>query len=232
MTHRVPSCARLWIAPKWTSQDVPREPGGAANQATKPLDVCSSRNTTQAPPHVAPFSCAALSIQSIYGSLRLMAATKDKRLTIRLTDELWTWLEEEAAKKTLDMATFTRMRLQEMKDGSLARAEHPMMIVAPTAVRSALLPERIEYVDGPSKVGRVAEAGSGYDPNGMVVVNNTDNAVFVNPDDLVAQALAAAGNAGVTQPRQQDTADDFMGSVRPVGERVTRDPYNMKQYAR
>lgn len=133
--------------------------------------------------------------------------TKDKRITIRLPDDLHAWVEEQAEANGLDSAAFVRMRLKQLQ----ARGSQNLMMAPMVAETEpeAILPDRMTY----------APAGEG------------ENAP--NPDDLVRQALATAEATGAAQPQQpEDEYPEFGGSVRPVSQRKTWDPYHAKDRAR
>lgn len=130
----------------------------------------------------------------------------DKRITIRLPDDLHAWVEGEAAALALDSAAFVRMSLQQRRNG------HENVTIRAAA------PGRGDSVT---------------DLNDAAAELPATEPGPASPDDLVAKALASAEATGATSPRQaEEDYPEFGGSVRPVGPRRIWDPYNAKERAR
>ncbi len=135
------------------------------------------------------------------------------RVTLRLNDDLLAWVQAGAAEHGLDVASYVRMRLHQLKNGRSAVVSEPAVTLQ---VRGTLRPAE----EPRHAIVRPEAFGAEGEPQ-------------VDGDALVRQALETAERTGQAQPRRQDDDDDngFTGSVRPAGARHARDNFDMRKYA-
>lgn len=141
---------------------------------------------------------------------------KGARITIRLDDDVHAWLEEQARELALDVATFVRMRLMELRSGriGLLRPVAAIDVQPQLEVAAALSRHDNIRTSWPRLTGNEQLPAGGYNPE-----LPGEPAEPVDANELVRQALRNADNAGLTQQRFEEEDEPFMGGVRPAGPR-------------
>lgn len=165
-------------------------------------------------------------------------AAKDYRITIRMSPEMGTWIEEQAKLHELEAAAFVRMTLAKAK----LQAEHPVVVAAPLQIQPINPPPfhpgpdpyrgySTGYVGGVEAVKVAAHRGGEQitqqpDPGDDLQQTYIDEPVQLPPVDvnaIVYQTLAEADAKGLTRPRQhgEDDEDDdhIPGLPRTVMDR-------------
>jgi hypothetical protein len=122
-----------------------------------------------------------------------MSSNLNKRLVVRLSDDLEQWIGAQAELEGLDTATWVRSILTRMKN----RLVPPVNAVRPTQTAAAAVEEHQEEVQ-----------------------HLTEEALdLVDADAMVAEALATADEQGLTAPRQDQEPEIPPSGVRSLVRR-------------
>lgn len=149
-----------------------------------------------------------------------MSTAKDYRITIRMSPEMGAWLEEQAALREIDVTSYVRMRLAEIKNGRVqadlfkghSRAVAPS-VSSPTGrpvngddfrafTTSVLDAPQTDQLPNQAPLEQV----EGYVALGAEAIE-PDQPPPVDVNALVYQTLAEADAKGLTRQRQQDEDD-------------------------
>lgn len=135
-------------------------------------------------------------------------STLSKRLVVRLPEDMDAWIGEQAALEGLDNATWVRSVLTRMRNGRLSVSVSAVDVVN-RAVRTVGHEAETVAADEPPE--ELAE----YGPD----IEEKQYAPRVDIDAMVAEAVGAAEEQGLTEPREIEQQPIAAGGVRPVFRR-------------